>query len=197
MNVIETDLPGVLVIEPKVFGDERGFLMESWNQRRYAEAGLPTRFVQDNVTFSQRGVLRGLHFQNPTPQGKLVYVLQGEVFDVAVDIREGSPTFGRWAGNTISSENKRQFWIPEGFAHGFLVTSETALLAYKCTALYDSNADAGISWDDPDIGIEWPVEEPILSEKDRKAPRLSEMPDGMLPRYADASIEKSGQVRGS
>lgn len=183
MNVIETSLPGVLVLEPKVFGDERGFFMETWNQRRYEEAGLPGRFVQDNLSFSRRGVLRGLHFQNPDQQGKLVYVLSGEVFDVAVDIRQGSPTFGQWEAVVLSSENKRQFWIPEGFAHGFLVTSDTALFAYKCTAPYNAEADGSVLWNDPEIGIEWPVEAPALSEKDRDAPRLADVLPGKLPTY--------------
>ncbi len=184
MNVIETDLPGVLIVEPKVFGDERGFFMESWNGRRYEEAGLPGSFVQDNLSFSAHGVLRGLHFQNPQPQGKLVSVLQGEVFDVAVDIRIGSPTFGRWAGVTLSAENKRQFYVPPGFAHGFVVTSETALFFYKCTDYYAPSAEGVVLWNDPDIGIGWPVAEPVLSERDRAAPPLREMPEESLPRYA-------------
>jgi dTDP-4-dehydrorhamnose 3,5-epimerase len=138
MNVIETDLPGVLVIEPKVFGDERGFFMESWNERRYGVVGLPENFVQDNLSFSAHGVLRGLHFQNPNSQGKLVCVLQGEVFDVAVDIRVGSPSFGKWTGTTLSAENRRQLYIPPDFAHGFVVTGEAALFFYKCTDYYAS-----------------------------------------------------------
>ena len=183
MKVIETRLPEVLILEPRVFGDERGFFMETWNEARYEEAGLPTRFVQDNLSFSTRGVLRGLHFQNPDQQGKLVYVLRGEVFDVAVDIRVGSPTFGEWVGVTLSSENKRQFYVPEGFAHGFLVTGEEALFAYKCTAKYNAEAEAGLLWNDPEIGIKWPVEVPVLSEKDRTARTLEGMPIGLLPRY--------------
>jgi dTDP-4-dehydrorhamnose 3,5-epimerase len=183
VNVTELDLPGVLLLEPKVFGDDRGFFFETWNAKRYAEAGLPATFVQDNLSYSQGGVLRGLHFQNPYPQGKLVYVLSGEVFDVAADIRVGSPTFGRWTGTTLSAENKRQLYIPEGFAHGFLVTSEAALFAYKCTALYDREADAALRWDDPEIGIEWPTDAPNLSEKDRRAPLLREMPEERLPRH--------------
>ena len=183
MEVIETKLPGVLVIEPKVFGDERGFFMETWNEARYREAGLPYEFVQDNLSFSQHGVLRGLHFQNPNQQGKLVYVLQGKVFDVAVDIRLGSPHFGEWTGATLSAENKRQFYIPEGFAHGFVVTGESALFAYKCTDRYNGQAEGGVLWDDPEIGIEWPIEEPTLSEKDKNAPLLSDMPEERLPRY--------------
>ncbi len=189
MNVIETDLPGVLIIEPRVFGDERGFFMESWNGRRYEELGIPAaklRFVQDNLSFSARGVLRGLHFQNPQPQGKLVWVLQGEVFDVAVDIRVGSPTFGRWTGTTLSAENKRQLWVPPDFAHGFVVTGEVALFSYKCTDYYNAQTERSVLWDDPDVGIEWPVEEPTLSEKDSAAQPLREMPVGSLPRYRAA-----------
>ena len=186
MNVIETDLPGVLIVEPKVFGDERGFFMESYNAGRYGEAGLPDRFVQDNLSFSRRGVLRGLHFQNPQPQGKLVSVLQGEVFDVAVDIRVGSPTFGRWTGVSLSAENKRQFYVPPDFAHGFVVTSDVALFYYKCTDYYAPHAEGSVLWDDPEIGIEWPIEAPTLSEKDRAAPTLRETPEDDLPRYAGA-----------
>ena len=158
--------------------------METWRADRYEEAGLPACFVQDNLSFSQRGVLRGLHFQNPDQQGKLVYVLQGEAYDVAVDIRVGSPTFGEWTAITLSSENKRQLYVPEGFAHGFLVTSSTALFSYKCTARYNAQAEASVLWNDPQIGIEWPVERPVLSEKDRAAPPLGEMLAEQLPRYA-------------
>ena len=181
MNVVETELPGVVIIEPKVFGDHRGFFMESYSYQRYAEAGITERFVQDNVSFSARGVLRGLHFQNPNPQGKLVHVLQGEVFDVAVDIRVGSPTFGKWTGVTLSADNKRQFYVPPDFAHGFVVTSDTALFAYKCTDYYSPSTDGSVRWDDPGIGIDWPVDTPQLSEKDAAAPLLSEMPEGKLP----------------
>ncbi|HSL00815.1 MAG TPA: dTDP-4-dehydrorhamnose 3,5-epimerase [Rubrobacteraceae bacterium] len=184
MNVVETVLPGVLILEPEVFGDERGFFMESWNAGRYAGVGLPDHFVQDNLSFSRRGVLRGLHFQNPRPQGKLVSVLQGEVFDVAVDIRVGSPTFGRWTAVTLSAENKRQFYIPPDFAHGFVVTSDAALFFYKCTDYYAPAAEGTVLWDDPEIGIQWPLDSPTLSEKDRAAPTLREMPEASLPRYA-------------
>lgn len=183
MEVIETKLPGVMIVEPNVFGDERGFFMETWNEARYKEAGLPYEFVQDNLSSSQHGVLRGLHFQNPSQQGKLVYVLQGEVFDVAVDIRAGSPHFGEWTGVTLSAENKRQFYVPEGFAHGFVVTSDLALFAYKCTDRYNGDAEGSVLWNDPGIGIEWPIEEPVLSGKDWEAPLLSEMPEERLPRY--------------
>ena len=187
MNVIETRIPEVLILEPKVFGDERGFFMETYNEARYREAGLPSNFVQDNLSLSARNVLRGLHFQNPDQQGKLVYVLQGEVFDVAVDIRAGSPTFGEWEGITLSAENKRQFWVPEGFAHGFVVTSDTALFAYKCSAPYNAKADAGVRWNDPEIGIKWPVEEPTLSEKDKNAPLLRDLPAEKQPRYLNSA----------
>ncbi len=183
MHITETTLPGVRLIEPRVFGDERGFFMESWNQARYAEIGIPETFVQDNLSFSRRGVLRGLHFQNPNAQGKLVYVLQGEVFDVAVDIRLGSPTFGKTAVVMLSSENKRQFYIPPGYAHGFCVTSETALFAYKCTKLYDPKCEGSILWNDPALGIEWPVDSPDLSLKDRSAMTLAEFPRDRLPVY--------------
>ena len=183
MNVIETRIPGVRILEPKIFGDDRGFFMETYNEARYKEAGLPSNFVQDNLSLSAKNVLRGLHFQNPDQQGKLVYVLQGEVFDVAVDIREGSPTFGEWEGVTLSAENKRQFWVPEGFAHGFVVTSDTALFVYKCSAPYNAKADAGVRWDDPEIGVEWPVEEPTLSEKDKNAPLLRDLSPEKQPRY--------------
>ena len=183
MNIVETNLPDVLIIEPRVFGDERGFFMETWNGKRYEEAGLPGRFVQDNLSYSARGVLRGLHFQNPQTQGKLVSVLQGEVFDVAVDIRVGSPTFGEWTGVTLSAENKRQFYVPPDFAHGFLVTGEDALFFYKCTDYYAPSAEGIVLWNDPEIGIEWPTDAPTLSERDSKAPSLREMPEGSLPHY--------------
>ncbi|CAA9416951.1 MAG: dTDP-4-dehydrorhamnose 3,5-epimerase [uncultured Rubrobacteraceae bacterium] len=183
MNVRETDLPDVLVLEPKVFGDDRGFFMETWNGRRYEGLGIPNRFVQDNLSLSAHGVLRGLHFQNPQPQGKLVCVLRGEVFDVAVDIRAGSPTFGRWTGVTLSAENKRQFWVPPNFAHGFVVTGEDALLSYKCTDYYAPEHDGSILWNDPEIGIQWPIETPSLSGKDAAAPPLFGMPKGSLPVY--------------
>jgi dTDP-4-dehydrorhamnose 3,5-epimerase len=183
MKVIDTDLPGVVLVEPKVFADPRGFFAETWNHARYEEVGLPGTMVQDNLSSSSRGVLRGLHFQFPHPQGKLVYVLEGEVLDVAVDIRLGSPTFGRWVGVTLSAANKRQLYIPEGFAHGFCVVSQRALVAYKCTELYRPDCDAGIAWNDPEIGVQWPVTEPILSAKDQASPYLSEIPPHRLPRY--------------
>ena len=186
MELIETSLPGAVIIEPKVFGDNRGFFMETWNQQRYADAGLPGNFVQDNLSFSQHGVLRGLHLQNPNPQGKLVSVLIGEVFDVAVDIRKGSPTFGQWTGVTLSADNKRQFYIPPGFAHGFCVTSEQALFTYKCTDVYNPAGEASIRWDDPDIGIQWPVSNPSLSGKDSQAPLLRELDEAYLVPFGGA-----------
>ncbi|MGC3956824.1 MAG: dTDP-4-dehydrorhamnose 3,5-epimerase [Verrucomicrobiota bacterium] len=180
MNVITCDIPGLVVIEPKVFGDARGFFMETWNQHRYRDAGLDWNFVQDNLSFSRRGILRGLHFQNPKGQGKLVYALQGEVFDVAVDIRKNSPTFGRWHGVTLSAENKRQFFVPAGFAHGFAVLSETALFAYKCTELYTPQNEMSLLWNDPDVGVQWPLENPQLSEKDIRGVRLKDIPHERL-----------------
>lgn len=183
MNVIETDLPGVLVIEPRVFRDARGYFVESWNRARYAAAGLPTDFVQDNLSYSTRGVLRGLHYQHPSAQGKLVCVLRGEVFDVAVDIRRGSPTFGRWVGVTLSAEDGRQVYIPEGFAHGFLVTGDEALFSYKCTDYYQPADEGAVRWDDPDLAIAWPLGScaPIVAPKDAAASRLAEIGPDRLP----------------
>ena len=175
MKVVETSLPGVLIIEPKIFPDARGFFVETYNKDRYVNNGILPEFVQDNLSFSTRGVLRGLHYQNPHAQGKLVYVLQGEVWDVAVDIRRDSPQFGQWTAVTLSSENKKQFYIPPGFAHGFCVLSETALFTYKCTDLYHPECDGGVRWDDPAIGIQWPISDPILSDKDKNLPLLGEL----------------------
>lgn len=170
MKVIDTKIPDVKIIEPTVFGDERGFFMETWNQKRFEElvTGKSTQFVQDNHSKSSKGILRGLHYQTENTQGKLVRVISGEVFDVAVDIRKGSPTFGKWVGEYLSAENKRQLWVPEGFAHGFFVTSEEAEFVYKCTDFYNPNAEHSIVWNDPDLAIEWPTksEEPRLAEKD-------------------------------
>jgi dTDP-4-dehydrorhamnose 3,5-epimerase len=176
MNVLTCDIPGLLIIEPKIFGDARGFFLETWNEKRYGEAGLGAHFVQDNISFSRRGTLRGLHFQNPKPQGKLLQVLQGEVFDVAVDVRRNSPTFGKWHGLVLDSENKKQFYIPPGFAHGFLVLSETALFQYKCTDFYSPKDEVALRWDDPQIGIQWPLKDPLLSERDGKGLLLRDMP---------------------
>lgn len=177
MNVIKTSIPDVVVIEPKVFGDERGFFLETFQADRYAEmAGIELPFVQDNHSRSGKNVLRGLHFQKTKPQGKLVRVVRGEVFDVAVDIRKGSPTYGQWAGVYLSEENKRQFWVPPGLAHGFVVLSDVADFEYKCTDYYDPSDEGSLIWNDPDVGIEWPEGiEPILSAKDQVALRLKDL----------------------
>ncbi len=176
MNVIETSLPDVLILEPRVFGDDRGFFYESYNSRVFEElTGLKPDFVQDNHSSSQRGVLRGLHYQVQQAQGKLVRVVQGEVFDVAVDIRRSSPTFGRWVGARLSAENKRQMWVPEGFAHGFLVLSETAEFLYMTTNYYAPQHERCLRWDDPDLAIDWPLTgTPILSAKDQAGVALKD-----------------------
>jgi dTDP-4-dehydrorhamnose 3,5-epimerase len=184
MKVIETALPGCLLFEPRVFGDDRGWFFESFNHDRLRDLGLQPAFVQGNVSRSARGVLRGLHYQWPKPQGKFISVIEGEVYDVAVDIRRGSPTFGRSAGVILSADNKRQLWIPEGFAHGFVVLSEHAIFNYLCTATYDAAADAGLRWNDARLGIDWPVSEPRLSPKDAAAPFLADVPPERLPVYA-------------
>lgn len=173
MRVLPTDLPGVLVIEPAVHRDQRGFFLETYHEARYDEAGIPGPFVQDNHSRSMRGVLRGLHGQGRQPQGKLVRVLLGEIFDVAVDIRAGSPTFGRWTGVALDAQSFRQIWIPPGFLHGFCVLSEWAEIEYKCTAPYDRDDEIGVVWNDPDIGIAWPIEKPAISPKDAALPRLA------------------------
>lgn len=185
MKVSETPLPGVLLVEPDRFGDSRGFFQEIWHDRRYADAGIAGPFVQDNMSLSGRGVLRGLHLQHPQGQGKLVYVLQGEVFDVAVDLRVGSPAFGRWTGAVLSAENGHQLWIPEGFGHGFCVLSETALFAYKCTDFYNRETELSVLWNDPDIGIDWPLDDPLVSEKDAAAPPLSGIDRGRLAIFGE------------
>ena len=179
-NFIATKIPDLYIIEPKVFGDERGYFMESYSQKDFADAGLTMTFVQDNESKSSKGVLRGLHFQTKHTQGKLVRVTQGEVWDVAVDLRKGSPTYGQWEGVYLSAENKRQFYVPEGFAHGFVVTSEEAVFNYKCTDFYAPEYDSGLLWNDPDVGIEWPLEglgEILLSEKDQKQKTFNELTD--------------------
>lgn len=181
MQLIETGIPGLVVIEPNVFGDNRGFFMESWKASRYREFGLPGAFVQANLSRSAAGVIRGLHFQYPQPQGKLVSVLEGRAWDVAVDIRPDSPTFRQWAAIELSADNHRQFWIPEGFAHGFCALDGPVLLSYLCTAEYVAEYDAAVAWNDPDIGIEWPIEAGEMSAKDRNAPRLSEIDPARLP----------------
>jgi len=182
MKVVETDLPGCLVLEPKIYGDERGQFYETWNKDVFSALGLNLEFKQANVSTSVRGVLRGLHYQWPKPQGKLVNVLEGEVYDVAVDIRPDSPTYKQWAAVMLSAENKRQFWIPSGFAHGFLALSERVVFNYLCTETYDPECDAGLRWDDADLAIDWPVSKPVLSNKDAKAPFLCDIPPDRLPR---------------
>jgi dTDP-4-dehydrorhamnose 3,5-epimerase len=175
LEVHDTHLKGVRLIIPRVFEDDRGFFLETFNAAVFEECGLPVNFVQDNHSRSTRGVLRGLHFQYPSWQGKLVRAVAGEIFDVAVDIRPESPTFGQWYGVTLSGENKHQLYIPPGYAHGFCVLSETVDVTYKCTALYNPSEDAGIRWNDPDIGIDWPIGTPIVSDKDRNAPLLKDI----------------------
>jgi len=181
LRVLETGLDGVVIVEPSVHGDERGFFQESWKSSSYVAHGLPGAFAQGNVSRSAQGVLRGLHYQYRQPQGKLVFVLEGRIFDVAVDIRPGSGSFGRWAGVELSAQNHRQLYIPEGFAHGFIVLSESALFHYYCTTEYAPQYEVSIAWDDPDIGIAWPAEPESISAKDRRAPRLRELPAERLP----------------
>jgi dTDP-4-dehydrorhamnose 3,5-epimerase len=179
MKVLETTIPGVLIIEPKVFGDARGFFTEIYQSDRYAESGIKARFVQDNLSRSSVGVLRGLHFQNPNPQGKLVTVLQGAVLDVAVDVRVGSPTFGMHVAVELTAENRRQFWVPRGFAHGFLVLSEIADLFYKCDQHYAPADEHVLQWNDPALAIKWGCVQPTLSDRDKNARRLSQL-EGVL-----------------
>lgn len=178
-----TSLSEVILIEPEVFQDPRGFFMETYHQEKYAVNGIDRTFVQDNHSHSKRGSLRGLHYQLRHPQGKLIYVASGEIFDVAVDIRRGSPFFGKWSGINISAENKRLLYIPEGFAHGFSVLSETADVIYKCTDFYNPDDEYGIFWADPTINIDWKIERPVLSKKDEQNPRLKDIPEALLPEY--------------
>ncbi len=174
MKIISTDFVGLCVVEPQVFGDQRGHFLETWNQGRYEAAGLPDRFVQDNISFSRRGTLRGLHFQVP-PQGKLVSVLEGRVLDVVVDLRKSSPTFGKHFSIELDGESKRQLFVPAGFAHGFSVMSETALFHYKCTELYNPQGEGTLLWNDPALGIDWKNPSPILSEKDKRGVPLKDL----------------------
>ena len=177
-NFIKTEIEDLYVIEPTVFGDHRGYFMETYNQKEFEEASLDMIFVQDNESRSKKGVLRGLHFQKTKPQGKLVRVIEGEVFDVAVDLRRSSKTFGQWHGVLLTAENKKQFYVPEGFAHGFVVLSETATFVYKCTQLYDPTDEGGLMWNDPEIGINWQIPEGmgiLLSDKDKKNPALKDL----------------------
>lgn len=184
IRIHKTALPGVLSIEPERFMDGRGFFMETYHQGKYAEGGIEGIFVQDNYSHSKQWVIRGLHYQLSHPQGKLIYVISGEIFDVVVDIRVGSPTFGKWVGTPLSGENRRQIFVPGGFAHGFCVLSASADVIYKCTDFYYPGDEYGILWSDPRIHADWPVKNPILSEKDRGYPTLEEIPGARLPLYA-------------
>ncbi len=180
MKVVDTDIPAVKIIDPAVFGDDRGFFLETWNEKAFSDKGLPTRFVQDNHSRSSRGILRGLHYQTENTQGKLVRVTSGAVFDVAVDLRKSSPTFGKWVGVELSESNKRMLWVPEQFAHGFYVMSESADFIYKCTDSYSPDHEYSLAWDDPAIGIEWPLVDgiqPILSDKDANGLSLADAPN--------------------
>ena len=181
MNITETSLPGILIVEPRVYGDERGFFLETYHLERFREAGIPGPFVQDNHSRSQRGVLRGLHYQEPKQQGKLVRCSRGAMFDVAVDIRIGSPQFGKWFAIELNDRDQRMMWVPPGFAHGFCALTDDCDVTYKCTGYYDPPSEQGILWNDPDIGIRWPIAEPRLSTKDAVAPRLKDAP--VLPSY--------------
>jgi len=184
MKIVDVELPGCKLIEPRIHGDDRGVFFESWNKAGWAAHGLDIEVVQSNVSVSSRGVLRGLHYQWPFAQGKLISVLEGEVYDVAVDIRRGSPTFGRSMAVVLSAENRREFWIPEGFAHGFVVLSERAIFHYLCTAPYVREADAGLRWNDASLAIDWPVSAPSLSEKDAHLPFLEDIVPERLPEYS-------------
>lgn len=183
MKIIRTTLPDVLVLEPVVHADDRGYFYESFHQERFREAGIDVRFVQTNVSRSSRGVLRGLHYQWPRPQGKLVTVLEGEVYDVAIDIRRDSPTFRQSFSCLLSGDNRKQLWIPEGYAHGFCVLSEHATFMYQCTAVYDRQADAAIRWNDASLSIDWPITDPVVSSKDAVAPFLDAVSDDRLPTW--------------
>ena len=187
MKTIAAPLEGLLILEPRIFGDNRGFFMETHHQERYRECGVDRIFVQDNLSFSVRGTLRGLHFQISKPQAKLVQALTGEIFDVAVDIRPNSPTFGKWFGINLSEQNKYQLFIPEGFAHGFCVLSESAHFSYKCSDYYDPQDENGILWSDPNLAIDWPISNPILSEKDSRFSALSDIAPENLCRQVDTT----------
>jgi dTDP-4-dehydrorhamnose 3,5-epimerase len=184
MNVTPTRLPEILLIEPRIFRDPRGYFLETWSQAQYAEAGLGAAFIQDNLSCSAAGVLRGLHLQWPTAQAKLIAVVSGAVYDVAVDVRVGSPTFGQWVAATLSADDHRQLYIPEGFAHGFVVTQGPAIVCYKVNAPYAPADELTVAWDDPGLGIDWPISAPSLSPKDRGGRRLRHIPAERLPRYA-------------
>jgi len=182
-KISPTKIPEVLVVESKVFGDSRGFFLETYHSKKYAESGLEKTFVQDNHSRSSKGTLRGLHYQLNTPQAKLVYAATGEILDVAVDIRNGSPTFGEWVGIILSEENRFQLYVPEGFAHGFCLLSQTADVIYKCSDFYSPEDDRGVNWSDKSININWPVKSPLVSDKDKNLPLLKDIPEPLLPTY--------------
>lgn len=188
MKVTKLDLEGLLLIKPKVFGDSRGYFYESWNQKAFSELGLNLNFVQDNISYSKKGVLRGLHFQNPHGQGKLIQVLLGEVYDVAVDVRLGSSTFGKYQSLILSSENKSMFYIPPGFAHGFCVLSEEVVFNYKCTEFYRPASEQSILWNDSDLNIPWPIENPTISDRDREGVKWAEFEHDKFPSYLESSL---------
>lgn len=183
MRFIETDLPGVIVVEPTVYRDERGFLLETYHAPRYQQGGIRENFVQDNHSRSSRGTLRGLHAQFPNPQGKLVRAIEGSIYDVAADVRLGSPTFGQFVATELSADNFRQLYVPPGLLHGFCVTSDVAQVEYKCTAVYDAGGEFSVRWDDPELAVDWPISDPIVSEKDRRAPLLRDVRDRLI-RYS-------------
>jgi len=185
MKILPSSLPEILIIEPSVFQDERGFFIETYQQRRYTEAGIESIFVQDNLSRSVRGTLRGLHYQVKQAQAKLIQVIEGTIFDVALDIRRGSPYFGQWTSVHLSDENKRQLFLPEGFAHGFCVLSESAQVVYKCTDFYAAEDEGGVLWSDPTLAIAWPISEPLLSEKDSQLPCLADILPERLPVYEE------------
>jgi dTDP-4-dehydrorhamnose 3,5-epimerase len=186
MKILPSSLPEILIIEPSVFQDERGFFMETYQQRRYTGAGIESVFVQDNLSYSVRGTLRGLHYQVKHAQAKLIQVIEGTIFDVALDIRRGAPSFGQWTSVHLSDENKRQLFLPEGFAHGFCVLSESAQVVYKCTDYYAAEDEGGILWSDPALAIAWPILKPLLSEKDIQLPHLADIPPERLPVYEES-----------
>ena len=187
MKIVKTSLSGLLIVEPKVFADGRGYFLETFQHLRYRESGMPAEFVQDNLAFSYKGVLRGLHFQIQYPQAKLIQAVAGEIFDVAVDVRPGSATFGRWFAVRLSAQNRRQLFVPEGFAHGYCVTSETATVIYKCSDYYHPEDEGGVLWSDPQVGIEWPISHPVVSDKDSQLPALAALGPDQLPQVEKPS----------
>lgn len=187
MKISETKIPGVLIFEPAIFSDDRGLFLETWSWQRYHDVGVSASFLQDNVSVSKKHTLRGLHYQHPHGQGKLVQVLSGRIMDVAVDIRFGSPTFAQTVSTILSESNHKQMYIPPGFAHGFCVMSDSAIFSYKCTDYYNASAEGGIIWNDPDLGIDWPIDSPVLSTKDAAYPRLKDIPHESLPRFGKTS----------